>query len=70
MTKNLKPGDKVSWSSHGRNDAEGTVQKKVTSETKIKGHAVKASDDNPQFIVKSENSGGEAAHKPSALKKK
>ena len=64
---NVKSGDKVSWNSHG-GTAHGTVEKKVTSDTKIKGHTVRASKDDPQFIVKSDN-GGEAAHKPSALKK-
>ena len=64
---NVKSGDKVSWNSHG-GTAHGTVEKKVTSDTKIKGHTVRASKDDPQFIVKSDN-GGKAAHKPSALRK-
>ncbi len=34
----------------------------------IKGHKVAASKDNPEYMVKSD-SGGEAAHKPDALKK-
>jgi hypothetical protein len=42
----------------------------VTSKTKIKGHEVKASKDNPQYVVESDKSGGEAAHKPGSLKKK
>lgn len=64
----VKAGDTVKWNSHG-GEAKGKVEKKVTSETKIKGHTVKASKDDPQFIVKSEKSGGKAAHKPGALKK-
>ena len=67
MTKELKKGDKVSWSSHG-GTAHGTVEKKQTSRTEIKGHKVDASKDNPEYIVKSDN-GGKAAHKPEALKK-
>jgi Hypervirulence associated proteins TUDOR domain len=31
---------------------------------------VRASTDEPQYLVKSDKSGGEAVHKPSALKKK
>jgi hypothetical protein len=62
-----KVGDKVTWKSHG-GEAHGTVEKKQTSDTKIKSHTVKASKDDPQFIVKSDN-GGKAAHKASALKK-
>lgn len=61
----LKKGDKVSWKSHG-GTAHGTVEKKQTTETSIKGHKVAASKDNPEFIVKSDK-GGKAAHKPGAL---
>jgi hypothetical protein len=32
------------------------------------GRKVRASEDDPQYLVKSDKSGGEAAHKPSALK--
>ena len=67
MTKELKKGDEVSWSSHG-GTAHGTVEKKQTSDTKIGGHQVRASADDPQFIVKSDK-GGKAAHKAGALKK-
>ena len=63
----LKKGDKVSWNSHG-GKAHGEVVKKQTSDTEIKGHTVRASKDDPQFIVESDN-GGKAAHKASALKK-
>jgi len=63
----VKSGDDVSWNSHG-GTAHGKVEKKVTSDTKIKGHQVRASKDDPQFIVKSDK-GGEAAHKPAALHK-
>jgi hypothetical protein len=62
-----KKGDKVTWNSHG-GTAHGTVEKKVTSDTAIKGHTVRASKDEPQFIVESDN-GGKAAHKASALHK-
>ena len=65
--KSLKKGDKVSWKSHG-GTAHGTVEKKLTSETQIKGHTAKASRDNPEFLVKT-GEGKEAAHKPGALTK-
>ena len=65
--KSFKAGDKVEWDSSGGHSV-GKVVKKVTSPTKIKTHKVAASKENPQFIVKSDK-GGEAAHKPSALKK-
>ncbi len=69
MTKKLKKGDTVTWQSHG-STAEGRVQKKITSETEAGGRKVKASTDEPQYLVKSDKSGGTAVHKPDALTKK
>ncbi|MEP6705298.1 MAG: DUF2945 domain-containing protein [Acidobacteriota bacterium] len=68
MPKQLKSGDKVSWQTP-QGKTTGTVKKKLTSPTKIKGHKVAASKDNPEFLVESEKSGEQAAHKPRALKK-
>ena len=66
MADDFKKGDHVTWNSHG-GKAEGTVQRKITSETKAAGRTVKASKDEPQYEVKSEKSGGTAVHKPGAL---
>jgi hypothetical protein len=68
MADELKKGDHVSWKSHG-GTAEGTVEKKITEDTEEAGRTVRASQDDPQYLVKSEKSGGEAVHKPGALKK-
>ncbi len=68
MSDEFKKGDKVKWKSHG-GEAVGKVEKKITSETEEAGRKVKASKDDPQYLVKSEKSGGEAVHKPSALDK-
>jgi hypothetical protein len=67
MTKKLKAGDHVSWSSHG-GTAHGKVVKKLTAETRIKGHRVAASNENPEFLVETEE-GKQAAHKAEALTK-
>jgi hypothetical protein len=64
----FKKGDKVKWKSHG-GEAVGTVERKITEETEAGGRKVKASKDEPQYLVKSEKSGGTAVHKPGALKK-
>ncbi|MEV7792188.1 DUF2945 domain-containing protein [Streptomyces sp. NPDC087512] len=64
-----KKGDKVAWSSHGR-ETEGTVEKKITERTEAAGRTVAASPDDPQYEVRSDKSGKSAVHKPSALKKK
>jgi len=68
MPKTFKPGDKVSWGTSG-GETQGTVEKKVTGTTKIKGHTAKATKEEPQFVVKSGKSGKEAVHKPDDLKK-
>ena len=65
----FKKGDKVEWNSHG-SKAVGTVEKKITSETEAGGRKVKASEDDPQYLVRSEKSGGTAVHKPGALRKR
>jgi hypothetical protein len=65
MADNLSKGDKVSWKSHG-GEAHGKVVGKQTEPTRIKGHKVAASPENPQFIVETE-AGKRAAHKPEAL---
>ena len=67
--KKLSKGDHVEWNSHG-GTAEGKVEKKITSDTHAAQRDVKASEDDPQYLVKSDKSGGEAVHKPDALKKK
>ena len=70
MAKNeFSKGDDVEWQSHG-GTAEGKVEKKITSETEAGGRKVKASEDEPQYLVRSEKGGGEAVHKPSALKRR
>jgi len=64
MTK-FRRGDRVTWESSG-GTAQGKVVRKQTSDTHIKGHTVRASPEDPQFIVRSDH-GGQAAHKPAAL---
>jgi len=69
MTENtFKKGDKVAWDSSGGHSV-GKVVKKITTPTQIKSHKVAASKDNPEYIVESDKSGAQAAHKPGALKK-
>ena len=69
MTKEFKSGDKVAWD-WSQGEVKGTVEKKITSETHIKGHVAKATKDDPQYLVKSDKTGAEAAHKPEELRKR
>ena len=68
MADDFKKGDHVTWKSHG-GEAEGKVVKKITSDTEEAGRKVRASEDDPQYLVESEKSGGKAVHKPGALDK-
>jgi Hypervirulence associated proteins TUDOR domain len=64
----LKKGDKVSWNT-SQGPTSGTVKKKLTAPARIKDHRVAASPANPEFLVESDRSGAQAAHKPGSLKK-
>ena len=70
MAQEFKQGDKVVWSSHGQDDTPGVVVRRITEDTEAGGRTVKASKDEPQYLVRSEKGGGEAVHKPSALKRR
>jgi hypothetical protein len=68
MAETFKQGDRVSWNtSQGR--TQGTVVTRLTSDTTVEGHQVRASHDDPQYLVESEKTGAQAAHKPSALRR-
>jgi heme-binding NEAT domain protein len=58
----------VKWD-HSQGTTTGKVVRKQTTPTRIKGHKVAASKDNPEYIVKSGKTGALAAHKPSELRK-
>ncbi len=64
----FQPGDKVTWNT-AQGETVGQVVKKLTSETNIKGHTVKASENDPQYLVESDKTGKQAAHKPESLSK-
>ncbi len=68
MAKSLKAGDKVAWDT-SQGETHGTVVKKQTTSTHIKGHKVAATPKNPEYVVKSAKTGAKAAHKAEALHK-
>jgi hypothetical protein len=65
----LRKGDRVEWET-SQGTTSGRVKKRLTSRTKVKGHTVAASEEDPQYLVESDRTGAEAAHKPDALRKK
>jgi len=68
MSHKFSVGDHVSWNSEaGR--VTGKITKVHTSDFTYKGHNRRASDDEPQYEIKSDKTGHIAAHKGSALRK-
>ena len=59
-------GDRVMWHSHG-GTAEGNVIRVATSNGSIEDFDYKASEDDPRYIVETDE-GKRAAHKAEALK--
>ena len=64
----LEAGDRVSWNtSQGR--TRGRVVERKTRDFEFAGQHFTASSDEPSFLVESEKTGAQAAHKGSALRK-
>jgi Rrf2 family protein len=68
MRRRFKVDDHVSWNSEaGR--VRGRITKVITSPMKFKGYTVRASEDEPQYQIKSEKTDHIAIHKGSALRR-
>jgi hypothetical protein len=68
MKHEFKVGDHVEWNSEaGR--VRGTIRKKVTSHVKFKTYTVRASKEEPQYLIKSDKTEHLAMHKGPALTK-
>jgi Hypervirulence associated proteins TUDOR domain len=68
MRDDFKVGDHVEWNSEA-GMVTGTIIQKVTSAITFKGYTVHASEDEPQYLIKSDKTDHQAMHKGSALKK-
>ena len=66
MAQNLEQGERVKWNTP-QGETLGKVKKKLTSSTEVGGQKVNASEDDPRYLIESEKSGKEAAHKPDSL---
>jgi Hypervirulence associated proteins TUDOR domain len=64
----FKVGDHVEWNSEAGH-VRGTIKKKVTSAIKFKTYVVRASKEEPQYLIKSDKTDHMAMHKGVALKK-
>lgn len=68
MAHKFKVGDHVSWNSEA-GQVSGTITKVHTSDTRYKGHPRRASEDEPQYEIKSDKTDHIAMHKEDALQK-
>ena len=68
MKKDFKVGDQVGWNSEA-GQIRGTIKKKITSAITFKGYTVRASKEDPQYLIKSEMTDHLAMHKGAALKR-
>lgn len=64
--KTFKVGDHVRWNSEA-GIVSGTVIKKITADTVVKGYTHHASKEQPQYIIKSDKTDHVAIHKGGAL---
>ena len=65
----LKKGDKVTWNT-SQGPTHGVAKEKRTKDFQFENQKFTASEDEPAWIVESEKTGAQAAHKESALTKK
>ncbi len=63
-----RKGDRVAWNT-SQGETHGTVQEKRTSDFQFEGQQFRPIDDDPYYIVESETTGAQAAHKESALRR-
>ena len=67
--KKLAKGDHVEWNT-SQGKTTGKIVAKVTGTKSIKGHIAKPTKDDPQYEVKTDETGKTAIHKPAALNQK
>jgi hypothetical protein len=68
MKQEFIVGDHVEWNSEAGH-IRGVIKKKVTSAIKFKTYTVRASKEEPQYLIKSDKANHIAMHKGAALKK-
>ena len=68
MKHEFKIGDHVEWNSEA-GYVRGTIKKKITSAIKFNRYTVRASKEEPQYLIKSDKTDHLAMHKGAALKK-
>ena len=68
MKHEFRAGDHVEWNSEAGRVC-GTIKKKVTSAIRFKTYTVRATAEEPQYLIKSDKTDHMAMHKGAALTK-
>jgi Hypervirulence associated proteins TUDOR domain len=67
VVKSFRRGDHVRWNSEA-GIVSGVIVKTIVRDTKFKGYVRHASEDEPQYFIKSDKTDHVAVHKGSALR--
>jgi hypothetical protein len=67
MANRFKVGDRVTWNSEAGH-VSGTIIKVHTEDVNYKGHTHRASEDDPQYEIKSSKTEHIAMHRGAVLK--
>jgi Hypervirulence associated proteins TUDOR domain len=68
MPKTFRIGDSVEWEGT-RGKVRGKVKQKLTARTKVKDADIDASEENPKYLVATDDTGEETAQGPDSLDK-
>jgi hypothetical protein len=68
MAETFKEGELVEWGKPA-DKTRGRIKRKLTEEYQIKSFTVPATKDNPYYLVETERTGAEAAHRPDELRR-
>ncbi|MFA9432671.1 DUF2945 domain-containing protein [Egicoccus sp. AB-alg2] len=68
MSGPFQQGDRVAWK-HAQGETTGAVKQIHKERTEFEGQTFAGSEDDPVYIVESDQTGARAAHKQGALRR-
>lgn len=68
MAERFRKGERVEWSFRGHR-VVGVVVRRLVEPTTVGGRPVRASREDPRYLVRVDRSGKEAAHRGQALRR-
>jgi hypothetical protein len=67
MSREFQPGDHVTWGKP-EDRTRGRIKRKLTEPYQIKTFTVPASEQEPWYLLETDRTGAEAAHRPDELR--